>query len=81
LYYQNIEPPFLFTDAFGMVTLIVKILHRQKPELNIAKDKLSIEQLKALGWRIKTIWECELGTIKKEKTIKTLVDELNNQYE
>ena len=48
---------------------------------NIAKDKLSIEQLKALGWRIKTIWECELGTIKKEKTIKTLVDELNNQYE
>jgi DNA mismatch endonuclease (patch repair protein) len=45
---------------------------------NIHKDKLSNQQLKALGWRIETIWECELVSAKKEKTIKILVDELKS---
>lgn len=30
---------------------------------NRDRDSESIEGLKALGWRVLTIWECEIGSI------------------
>lgn len=35
-----------------------------KFEQNIARDKVNVEELEHLGWRVLTVWECEMKTIK-----------------
>lgn len=46
---------------------------------NKKKDIDSITQLEKLGWQVVIIWECELTPDKRENTIKSLVDVLNNK--
>lgn len=43
---------------------------------NIARDARSLEALKALGWSVAIVWECELG--KAEATLTRLVSFLED---
>lgn len=40
------------------------------------RDKRNIKALKKLGWKIYTIWECQLTKLKAEKTLTTLMNRL-----
>ncbi|HUU51654.1 MAG TPA: very short patch repair endonuclease [Candidatus Heimdallarchaeota archaeon] len=46
---------------------------------NKKKDTENIAQLDRQGWHVIIIWECELTPDKRENTIKSLVDMLNNK--
>lgn len=43
-----------------------------KIERNVERDKLNKENLESLGWRVFTVWECELKKNVREKTLETL---------
>lgn len=49
-----------------------------KINMTIAKDRDNIEKLKSQGWRIFTLWECQLKKKHLETTLKTLINELND---
>lgn len=34
---------------------------QEKFDRNVARDKRATAQLEELGWRVETVWECELG--------------------
>lgn len=40
---------------------------------NKVNDKKALEALKKLGWKVVTIWECELKNAKAEKTLLSLI--------
>lgn len=40
------------------------------------RDRKAEIELNILGWRVITIWECELKAKQKEKTLKNLIDRL-----
>ena len=46
---------------------------------NKKKDTENIAQLDRQGWQVIIIWECELTPDKRENTIESLVDVLNNK--
>jgi len=46
---------------------------------NKKKDTENIAQLDRQGWQVIIIWECELTPDKREDTIKSLVNVLNNR--
>jgi DNA mismatch endonuclease (patch repair protein) len=46
---------------------------------NKKRDTENITQLGRQGWQVIIIWECELTPDKRENTIKSLVDVLNNK--
>ncbi|HET8573973.1 MAG TPA: very short patch repair endonuclease [Edaphocola sp.] len=48
---------------------------RNKFEKNIERDNRKIEQLKDLGWKVITIWECQIKRILPEQ-IKKIKNEL-----
>jgi DNA mismatch endonuclease (patch repair protein) len=48
---------------------------------NIANDKNASDRLKNLGWKIVTIWECELKPDKIQKTLATLFGSLQKRRE
>lgn len=41
------------------------------------RDKVEIQKLKEMGWKVKVIWECELKADKKDKILKDLIVFLN----
>ena len=44
---------------------------------NIVRDKKQIKELTTLGWKVITIWQCEVGSkIKREKTFNKLLKQL-----
>ncbi|CAN5662751.1 hypothetical protein BH10BAC2_BH10BAC2_01930 [soil metagenome] len=43
---------------------------------NIANDKKAIKALKKDGWKIIIVWECDLRTVKVEKTLIKLLNKL-----
>lgn len=43
---------------------------------NKKRDEKNIEELKEMGWNVIVIWECELKPYKKEKTLKSLAEEI-----
>jgi DNA mismatch endonuclease (patch repair protein) len=49
-----------------------------KIERNAERDKIQKKMLKKLGWKVLTIWECELKNVSKlEKKIqKAMLEEL-----
>ena len=47
-----------------------------KIEANISRDNEICTQLRKSGWKIIIIWECELTTLKRKKTLRRLVDEI-----
>lgn len=49
----------------------------QKINGNIANDEKVVKALKKDGWKIITVWECNLKPAKVEKTLTTLVKQLH----
>jgi DNA mismatch endonuclease (patch repair protein) len=43
---------------------------------NIENDRKNRELLFSLGWRVITIWECELKKVKQESTLHNLITEI-----
>ena len=50
---------------------------RDKIETNIKRDYKNYLSLKKSGWNVITIWECELKTDKKDRTLENLKQILN----
>ena len=48
-----------------------------KIEGNIANDEKAVKALKEDGWKIITIWECDLKPAKVEKTLTALLQKLS----
>lgn len=55
---------------------------KEKLERNVERDKEHVEDLKQLGWRVLTVWECEIEK-KPELTLNTVIQFLSesNQIE
>ena len=49
---------------------------REKIGGNISRDTKNIAELKSAGWRVITVWECELKSAKRETTLSALVEAL-----
>lgn len=41
---------------------------------NIKRDVIKATQLQELGWRVITIWECELKKDKREQTLENIIN-------
>ncbi|NCU32818.1 MAG: DNA mismatch endonuclease Vsr [Candidatus Moranbacteria bacterium] len=39
----------------------------------IERDKIKIRELEKMGWKVKTLWECELKPEKSKKTLEDLL--------
>lgn len=52
---------------------------KKKIERNVARDTRSETELKALGWRVIRVWECEIKTVaEREEYLKRLYDRIVN---
>ena len=52
---------------------------KEKIERNVARDTRSETELKALGWRVIRVWECEIKTVaQREEYLKRLYDRIVN---
>ena len=51
-----------------------------KPKIrrNVERDQTNKEQLQALGWKVLTVWECELKKKNIEETMNRIVREIRN---
>lgn len=45
---------------------------------NIERDKIVKEQLSSLGWKVITIWQCQLKSKTKDDTLSCLVKKIRN---
>lgn len=43
---------------------------------NIKRDVIKATQLQDLGWRVITIWECELKKDKREQTLENIINNI-----
>lgn len=51
----------------------------EKIERNVARDVRNEGELKALGWRVVRVWECEIKTVaQREEYLKHLYDRIVN---
>ena len=53
---------------------------RNKIERNKARDERDKLILKRLGWRVMTIWECQLKPKEREETLREVEYHLNHSY-
>ena len=52
---------------------------KAKIERNVARDVRNEVALKALGWRVARVWECEIKTVaQREEYLKHLYDRIVN---
>lgn len=51
---------------------------KAKIETNISRDKKKTATLESMGWRVITIWECELKPKVREQTLLSLLNRLRN---
>ena len=49
-----------------------------KISTNKRKDDKNIKKLQDGGWRVMTIWECELKPQKRKETLESIIDKLTN---
>ena len=47
-----------------------------KIQNNIRRDELSAQALDAMGWRVITVWECELKKDRREETLSALAEQI-----
>lgn len=47
-----------------------------KIQNNIRRDELSAQALDTMGWRIITVWECELKKDRREETLRALAEQI-----
>ena len=50
-----------------------------KIQRNVEKDKLNAAELQKMGWRVITIWECELKKKKRENRLEKLLAEIKGE--
>lgn len=48
---------------------------------NVERDKCNYQKLNDLGWKVLIVWECELKSKMKEKTLRNIVFELEKSNE
>lgn len=53
---------------------------KNKIEKNRLRDKRNKEALKQMGWRVMTIWECQLKPAVKQKTLLEIEYHINHSY-
>lgn len=58
----------MHTCKAGALPQTRKEFWQQKIQSNHDRDKSNVTQLKKLGWKVITIWQCELNTIHKRTT-------------
>lgn len=51
---------------------------KNKIETNIARDNKKTAALESMGWKVITVWECELKSKAREQTLSCLVYKLHN---
>ncbi len=52
---------------------------KAKIEANKERDSRKIDELKTLGWKVITVWQCEIKTLKKrEERFSTLITQVTN---
>ena len=49
---------------------------RPKILRNVERDQKNVEELKALGWNVITVWECELKRAVREENLNLLVTKI-----
>lgn len=49
---------------------------RTKIHNNIRRDELSIQALKAMGWKVITVWECDLKKDRRNDTLPFLAEQI-----
>lgn len=49
---------------------------KEKISGNISRDIKIIAELNSLGWRVITVWECELKPVRREATLDALIEAL-----
>ena len=49
---------------------------RPKILRNVERDRQNAERLKAMGWSVITVWECELKKKVYEQTLEELIEEI-----
>lgn len=45
---------------------------------NKGRDKRNQKELEAMGWKVITVWECELKKDKLEKTLENLYNQITS---
>lgn len=45
---------------------------------NISRDKKVMDDLKGMGWKVSTIWECQLKQNNRDSSLDTLVQQIKN---
>lgn len=52
-----------------------------KPKIlrNVERDQINKEQLQSLGWKVLTVWECELKNKNVEETMNRISQEIRNK--
>lgn len=53
---------------------------RAKIERNQKRDARDKEALKSLGWKIMTVWECQLKPAVREETLNSIVNLIDRSY-
>lgn len=53
---------------------------RTKIERNKARDAENREALKAMGWRVMTVWECQLKPAVRQQTLREIEYWINKSY-
>ena len=54
---------------------------KKKIDNNIQRDRNIVAKLEKNSWKVLTVWECELVTGKKQKTLENIVDEIGRNNE
>lgn len=57
-----------------------KLFWQEKIERNVERDKENYKLLKAEGWNVIIVWECELKRECFESTMKKLTDSIRDNY-
>jgi len=47
-----------------------------KIQKNMSRDQIIINKLSELGWKVIVVWECSLKKMKREETLKILVEKI-----
>ena len=56
------------------------VFWKEKITGNVVRDQKNYEKLRNLGWRIITIWECELKPHNRESTLNRVQSELRKNH-
>lgn len=48
---------------------------------NVERDKINYQKLQELGWNVIIVWECELNSSVRQKTLNNILEMLENNYQ